>query len=280
MSSELALYDLASGEVRTVLHTETLIEAPNWTADGQSLIINGEGRLYRVDLREPRMVAIDTGELKALNNDHGISPDGRLLVVSDSPVRGQSRIYTLPLGGGTPRLVQGLTPSYWHGWSPDGERLAYVAKRDNAFQIYTCGPEGGPETQVTHGFDHADGPDYTPDAQWLWFNGEKGGSVQLWRVRSSGLDLQQMTDDERVNWFPHPSPDGQHVLYLAYENGVQGHPRHHEVQLRLLPAAGGKPRVLLALFGGQGSLNVPCWAPDSRQFAFVRYSRPPECQTA
>ena len=149
-----------------------------------------------------------------------------------------------------------------------------MAKRGNSgFDIYACAAEGGTETRLTDGFEHCDGPDYTPDGDWLWFNGQREGRMQLWRMRPDGGDPERMTDDERVNWFPHPSPDGRHVLYLAYENGVDGHPRDHDVELRLMPADGGKPRVLLALFGGQGTINVPCWAPDSRRFAFVRYHR-------
>ncbi len=280
MTSELAIFDLDTASVQTVLHTAHLIEAPNWTPDGRALVINGNGRLHRVDLADPGvgladppMVEIDTGFAGDCNNDHGISPDGRTLVISDSTEAGASRIYTLPIEGGTPKLVTESAPSYWHGWSPDGRRLAYVGKRGDTFEVYTCPVAGGAEFRVTRGFDHCDGPDYTPDGQWIWFNGDKNGEVDLWRVRPDGSGLEKMTSDERVNWFPHPSPDGRHILYLAYKAGVKGHPRGEDVELRLMPADGGAPKVLLSLFGGQGTINVPCWAPDGRRFAFVRFGR-------
>jgi Tol biopolymer transport system component len=271
MRSELAIYDLASGAVNTVLTTDRLIEAPNWSPDGTFLVINGDGRLYSVDLAASVMTAIDTGFAVKCNNDHGISPDGRMLAISDGTEFGQSVIYTLPISGGKPTLVQATPPSYWHGWSPDGQTLAYVAKRGPTFQVYTCPVGGGPETQLTRDFDHTDGPDYSPDGNWIWFNGETSGSVQLWRIRPDGRQPTQMTRDERVNWFPHPSPDGHHVLYVAFEGGTKGHPRDRQVELRIIPSGGGAPRVLLAMFGGQGTMNVPCWAPDSKRFAFVRY---------
>lgn len=273
MASEVAIFNLETGHVKTVLRTERLVEAPNWTLDGKALVINGDGRLYRVDLGNPGMVEIDTGFAKDCNNDHGISPDGKTLVISDSTEAGASRVYILPAAGGTPRLVTEKAPSYWHGWSPDGGRLAYVAKRGETFQVFTCPAAGGEEFQVTHDFDHCDGPDYTPDGQWIWFNGERQGAVDLWRIAPDGARLEKMTDDDRVNWFPHPSPDGRHILYLAYKPGVKGHPRDEDVELRLLPAEGGQPKMLLSLFGGQGTINVPCWAPDAKQFAFVRYWR-------
>lgn len=271
MKSTLRFFDLTTGAAGTVLETDRHIEAPNWTSDGAALLVNGGGRLYRVPLEAPALHEIDTGFAERLNNDHGLSPDGRLLAISDSSRTEASCIYMLPAGGGTPRRVTQAVPSYWHGWSPDGARLAYTAKREATFQIFTCPVEGGAETQVTSGFEHCDGPDYTPDGRWIWFNGERDGSVQLWRIRPDGSGLQQMTDDERVNWFPHPSPDGAAIVYLAYETGTRGHPADRKVELRLMPAEGGAPRKLHALLGGQGTINVPSWAPDSRRFAFVEY---------
>jgi Tol biopolymer transport system component len=272
LPSELAIFDLKTGTVQMVLQTDRLIEAPNWTPDGKALIVNGDGRLYRVGLDRPvRLDEIDTGFAVKLNNDHGISPNGRQLVISDSTESGQSCIYILPVEGGTPRKVTQNTPSYWHGWSPDGATLAYCAARSNIFDIYACGLHGGTETRLTDGKGHSDGPDYTPDGRWIWFNSSRSGIMQLWRMHRDGSSLEQMTHDEFSNWFPHPSPDGRHVLYLAYGKGVEGHPRDQDVELRLMPAEGGKLKTLLAMLGGQGSINVPCWEAGSRRFAFMRY---------
>lgn len=273
MTSELAIYDLETSAVTTVLTTPELIEAPNWTPDGKWLVINGGGKLFRVDPAKPEMIAIDTGFARDINNDHGISPDGTLIVISDSTEAGSSAIYSLPFAGGTPHRITEKVPSYWHGWSPDGKTIAYVANRSGTYQVYTCPLTGGDETQVTSDFDHCDGPDFTPDGQWIWFNGEKNGEVALWRIRPDGSGAEKMTNDERVNWFPHPSPDGRHILYVAYEHGVKGHPRGHDVELRIMPAQGGAAKTLLPLFGGQGTINVPCWAPDSKRFAFVRFHK-------
>ena len=274
MTAELCLFTLSTGAVEPVLHTDMLIEAPNWTPDGAALIVNGDGRLYRVDLSAPALAPVDTGGLSQLNNDHGLSPDGRWIAFSDKTATGESCVHVMPAGGGAPRRITGRVPSYWHGWSPDGATLAYVGRRDGSYDICTCPVDTGVETVLTKGFEHCDGPDYTPDGRWIWFNGQRDGSMQLWRMRPDGSTLQRMTDDARVNWFPHPSPAGDVVLYLAYPTGTRQHPRDREVQLRLLPAEGGEPRVLLDLFGGQGTINVPCWAPDGARFAFVRYARP------
>ena len=274
MTSSLRIYDLASGKTTTIHETDRLIEAPNWTPGGGALIVNGDGLLYRVPLAAPALHRIDTGDLNQLNNDHGLSPDGTRLAISDKTRTGTSEIYTLPVSGGLPEPLGAPLPAYWHGWSPDGATLAYAGKRDGVFQICTMPANGGDETILTQGFDHCDGPDFTPDGRWIWFNGERDGAVDLWRVPVSGGTPERMTDDAQVNWFPHPSPDGAHVLYVAFPSGTEGHPRDRDVELRLLPAEGGAPRTLLALFGGQGTINVPCWAPDSRRFAFVSYARP------
>lgn len=274
MGSTLVIHDIETGAERIVLDSGRLIEAPNWSPDGRFLVVNGDGLLYRVDLADPALVEIDTGFVRACNNDHGISRDGQSLVISNSPRPLSSCIYQVPISGGTPRKITENTPSWWHGWSPDGAEFAYAARRDGKFCIAVCPADGGAE-KILIGQDgaHYDGPDYSPDGKYIWFNSDRGGAMQLWRMGRDGSGASAMTDDERVNWFPHPSPDGRHVLYLAYAAGTEGHPRGRDVELRLMNLADGSIRTLVSLYGGQGSINVPCWAPDGKQFAYMRYSR-------
>lgn len=108
LASELCVHDMSTGEIRIVLRHAGRIEAPNWTRDGAALIVNAQGRIWRVPLDSPRLVPIDTGFAVACNNDHGVSPDGRTLAISDKTETGMSCIYTLPLDGGAPRRVSGV----------------------------------------------------------------------------------------------------------------------------------------------------------------------------
>ncbi len=275
MFASVDILDIECGGTETVLATDRHVEAPNWTPDGAALIVSAEGGLFRIALADPGLEEIDTGTLARLNNDHGISPDGQTLVVSESPGRGTSLIYSLPATGGTPKRITEHAPSWWHGWSPDGETLAYTCHREGQFGIATCPVAGGDETVLITSPHHYDGPDYTPDGLWIWFNSDRGGAMKLWRMRPDGSDPEPMTTGGSVDWFPHFSPDGRHVCYLAYPPGTEGHPFGRNVELRLLPENGSTPRTLLKLFGGQGTLNVPYWSPDSRRFAFVRYSDNP-----
>ncbi len=272
--STLILHDVDSGREEIAFRSDTLIEAPNWSPCGGFLIVNGGGRVFRLDLGDDRLQPIVTGDLTHLNNDHGLSPDGQTLAICESPARGTACIYTLPVGGGIPRRITDRIPSYWHGWSPDGARIVYTARRGGVFHICTCPASGGAEQQLTEGPGHRDGPDYTPDGAWIWYNSDHHGETpDLWRIPTGGGTPQRMTADARVNWFPHPSPDGRHVVYLSYLPHVQGHPRGEEVELRLIPQSGGTPRGIAAFHGGQGSLNVPSWAPDGKRFAYMRFER-------
>ncbi|WP_426228146.1 TolB family protein [Pararhizobium sp. DWP3-4] len=271
MRSSVEIYTIASGETRVVWQTEQLVEAPNWSPDGQSLVINGDGLLYRLPLSGGEPQLIDTGFARTCNNDHGISPDGQTIVISDKTEYGASTIYTLPAEGGLPRQVTLNRPSYWHGWSPDGKILAYCGIRDQVFDIYTIPVEGGEETRLTFGEGRNDGPDYSPDGQWIYFNSSRTGRMQIWRVRPDGSDVTRITDSPYGDWFPHPSPDGKHLLVISYDGDVFDHPRDLDVRLRLMDPDGGNARDLFELFGGQGTINVPNWSPDGKAFAFVRY---------
>lgn len=270
--STLETVTIASKDRRVVWTTTNLIEAPNWTRDNH-LIFNSRGRLHRVAATGGQPVPIDTGFAIRCNNDHGISPDGQSLVISDqSQGDRKSRIYTLPIGGGMPRRITELAPSYWHGWSPDGRNLAYCAEREGEFDIYITPAAGGAETRLTTAKGLDDGPDYSADGQWIYFNSDRTGMMQVWRMRTDGSQQEQVTSDEFNNWFPHPSPDGRHLVFLSYEKDVKGHPENKDVTLRIMPLSGGRIEVLAKLFGGQGTINVPSWSTDGRKLAFVSYS--------
>lgn len=273
--SILETVDVHTG-VRTVLKTfDEVIEAPNWTKNGRFLIYNSQGRLYTFELATGDIKAIDTDFATACNNDHVLSPDNSQLAISHHTQEdGASRIYIVALDGGEPLLVTEKGPSYLHGWSPDGKRLAYCAARSGQYDIYTIGVEGGAETQLTHlpGLD--DGPEYSPDGNHIWFNSVRTGLMQVWRMRTDGSKPTQMVQEEANCWFPHVSPDGAWVVYLTYgkDDVAPGdHPPNKHVELRLVPAAGGTPQTIAKLFGGQGTINVNSWAPDNRTIAFVSY---------
>jgi TolB protein len=271
LESTLETVPIASGDRRVVYHTRDHIEAPNWSRDGNSLFFNRDGRLYKLPVAGGGPQMIDTGFATGCNNDHGLSPDGRLLAISDQSQGGGSVIYILPVEGGTPRRITPLAPSYWHGWSPDGRTLAYCAERNGEFDVYTISVDGGEEKRLTTAAGLDDGPEYSPDGQYIYFNSERTGRMQIWRMKTDGAGQEQVTFDEYNNWFAHPSPDGKWIAFLSYEPDVKGHPANKDVMLRLIPAGGGEIRVLAKLFGGQGTINVPSWSPDSSTLAFVSY---------
>ncbi|MBY5755401.1 TolB family protein [Rhizobium leguminosarum] len=271
MRSSVEIYNVRTGSAREVWQTDRLVEAPNFSPDGSYLLLNGDGMLYRLPLDGGEVVKVDTGFAVNCNNDHGVSPDGTKIVISDKTEFGKSAIYILPIEGGTPRLITQNLPSYWHGWSPDGRQLAYCGIRDDLFDIYTISVDGGAETRLTHGEGRNDGPDYSADGQWIYFNSSRTGLMQIWRIHPDGTGLEQVTSDNQGNWFAHPSPSSDRVLILSYDPSVFDHPRDLDVRLRLMDMDGGNLKTLFELFGGQGTINVPCWSPDGEEFAYVRY---------
>ncbi len=272
MRSSVEIYNVKTGKARVVWQTERLVEAPNYAPDGTYLLLNDEGLLYRLALDGSAKVEhVDTGFATACNNDHGISPDGTRIVISDKVEFGKSAIYTLPIEGGAPVLVTTNHPSYWHGWSPDGKELAYCGIRGDLFDIYTIDVTGGEERRLTHGEGRNDGPDYSFDGQWIYFNSSRTGLMQIWRIHPDGTGLEQVTHDNYGNWFAHPAPTNDKVVLISYDPDVFDHPRDKHVLMRIMDMDGGNLTTLFELFGGQGSINVPNWSPDGDEFAYVRY---------
>ena len=271
LHSSLETISISSKDRKVVHSVAGHFEAPNWSGDGSFFIFNSGGRLFRLAATGGKPVEIDTGFAIKCNNDHGLSPDGRQLVISDQTRTGKSLMYTLPVTGGEPRQVTEFGPSYWHGWSPDGETLAYCAEREGEFDVYAIPVVGGREQRLTTAKGLDDGPEYTPDGKYIYYNSDRTGTMQIWRMKPDGTDQEQVTADDFNNWFAHPSPDGKWIVFLSYEKGTQGHPANKNVWLRLMPTAGGAIQELAHFFGGQGTINVPSWSPDSRNVAFVSY---------
>jgi TolB protein len=277
LASMLEIINVESADRKAIYVAEGRFEAPNWMPDGKNLLFNRNGHIEKIPVTGGTPQTIDTGFATRCNNDHGISPDGRELVISDQTQdEHKSLVYMLPIAGGTPRRITKSAPSYWHGWSPDGKTLAFVGERNGEFDIYTISTAGGDETRLTTAKGLDDGPEYTPDGKYIYFNSERTGHMQIWRMRADGSEQEQVTFGPENDWFPHFSPDGQQMVFLTYDASVTGHPENKDVMLRMMSMKGGKITVLAKLFGGQGTMNVPSWSPDGKQFAFVSYQLVPK----
>lgn len=276
-ASRLEILDIETGDRKVIYSTSSHIEAPNWSRDGKYLIYNSGGKLYKFDLANGNPEVINTGMANRNNNDHGISFDGKMLAISNHVEENGKRysiIFTLPINGGEPFRVTEKGPSYWHGWSPDGNYLVYCAQRNGDYDIYRNSEKGGEEKQLTKNTGLNDGPEYSPDGKYIYFNSTRTGMMQIWRMKPDGTDQEQVTFDNYQNWFAHPSPDGKLLIYISYLSEVpaMSHPHNQRVMLRMQSVNGKETKSLAHIYGGQGTFNVPSWSPNSKKVAFVSYT--------
>lgn len=283
--SHITVYDLPTHTSRVVYSGPGVIEAPNWSRDGKYLLVNTRGDLYRLPFgARPELEKVPLAGGYVCNNDHDLSADDKHLAFSaSSPASKKSQVFVSDASGANVRLVTPKAPSYFHGWSPDSRFLAFVAERgDGRYELYRVPAAGGAEERLTFVGGYDDGPEYTPDGHWIYFNSNRGGRWNIWRIPPDGAGpkdarAQQVTNDDPEDWFPHISPDGKLIVFLSFPHGTEGHnDRMAGMQLRLMAAPGkepaaGKIEVLEQFYGGQGTINVNSWSPDSRQFAYVRY---------
>ena len=270
--STLETVAIDSADRKVVYLAKGRFEAPNWMHDGSAFLFNRRRAHRALGNRRDAANCVDTGLANRCNNDHGISPDASQLAISDnSQGDHESMVYVVPITGGTPRRITQKSPSYWHGWSPDGKTLAFVGQRNGDFDIYGIPAAGGEETRLTTAKGLDDGPEYSPDGKYIYFNSERTGHMQIWRMKPDGSEQEQVFSDDLNNWFPHISPDGKWMVFITFGADVKGHPENKDVMLRLISLADKKITVLAKLFGGQGTINVPSWSPDSTQVAFVSY---------
>jgi hypothetical protein len=285
--SKITVYDFARRSSSVVYQADQVIEAPNWSRDGTFLLVNTGGNLYRLPVNgsgEPKLEKIELGEGGyRCNNDHDFSRDGKWLAFSaSSPSSRQSQVYLAHADGSGAKLMTEASPSYFHGWSPDGKWLAVVGQRNGKFELYRVPASGGAEQRLTSKGGYDDGPEYSPDGKWIYFNSNRSGGWDIWRMPPNGagdgdVKAERVTSDDLEDWFPHISPDGKWMIFLSFPKGTTGHnDKMDGVELRKMPVPGKKVKpakfeVLTTFFGGQGTINVNSWSPDSKKFAYVVY---------
>ena len=279
--SRLETINVFDGKRMIIYEKQDRFEAPNWMPDAKQLLFNMDGLLYKIPVTGGELIRLNTDFAVSNNNDHGISFNGKLLAISnhrEGLPGGGSTVYILPLEGGKPEIVTDDTPSYWHGWAPNNKEVVYVGQRGgkDIYNIYRNSIKGGKEVALTDigPGEHVDGCEYSPDGKFIYYNGSHTGNMQLWRMKPDGSGREQLTFDEYKNWFPHVSPDGKWIAFISFPSYIEknSHPSYKRVMLRLMPASGGAPKVIAYLYGGQGTINVPSWSPDSREIAFVSNS--------
>ncbi len=279
LPSRLEVMNVFDG-IRKVVHQDSgRFEAPNWMPDGKNLLFNQSGFIFSVGADGGGVPQkLNTGTADKNNNDHVISFNGKMLGISshrNGLAGGGSSVYVLPLAGGEPKLLTDSTPSYLHGWAPNNKEVIFVAQRlskSPSYNIYKIGINGGAETQLTFNTkSHVDGPEYSPDGKYIYYNADETGTMQVWRMKPDGSNKEQLTFDEYQNWFPHVSPDGKWIVLLSFPPTVlsNDHPFYKRVMLRLMPAGGGALKVIAHLYGGQGTINTNSWSPDSKHISFV-----------
>ncbi|HJW17557.1 MAG TPA: SMP-30/gluconolactonase/LRE family protein [Flavisolibacter sp.] len=273
IASALEVIDVATGHRQVLASNPGSIQAPNWTPDGKALIYNESGKLYRFDLANRSATILNTDFANKNNNDHVLTFDGKQIGISNQgqETQGKSAVYIVPVEGGVPKKVTEKTPSYFHGWSPDNQFLLYTAERNGDFDIYKISKNGGREIQLTTSKGLDDGSEFSPDGKYIYFCSTRTGQMQIWRMTPDGKKQTQLTSDDMNNWFPHVSPDNKWLVFISFPKEVPAdkHPFYQHVYLRLMPVDGGNSKVIAYLYGGQGTMNVPSWSPDSKKIAFV-----------
>jgi TolB protein len=276
IGSHLELMDIQTG-LRKIVYSDTgSIQCPNWTKDGKSLIYNSSaGLLYNYNLATGSVNKINSGFAINNNNDHVLSPDGKMLAISNYVgEKRTSTIFTLPLtGSDNPTKISSEDSghSFLHSWSPDGKKILFTGFRKNQWDIWSIDIATKKETQLTNLTTLDDGSEYTPDGKWIYFNSVRTGTMKIWRMKADGSNQEQVTFDEYNDWFPHFSPDGKWIVFISFPKDMDPttHPFYKKVYIRLMPASGGVPKNIAYVFGGQGTINVPSWSPDSKKIAFI-----------
>jgi Tol biopolymer transport system component len=142
LSSRLETINVFDGKRMIVYNDTGRIEAPTGCRMAKRILFNKGGLIYTYPLEGGEPQVLNTGKAIRNNNDHVISFDGKMLAISshrDGMAWGWKYGLLSSSHRGEPVLVTDSTPSYLHGWSPNGKELVYTAQRISkgpAYNIY------------------------------------------------------------------------------------------------------------------------------------------------
>jgi regulation of enolase protein 1 (concanavalin A-like superfamily) len=276
IGSNLETLDIQTFRRKIFLIDSNSVHSPIWKNDGKTIIYGKQGMLFCFDSAKKTTQLLNTGKVKNTSNDHVLSCDGKKLAFCVPSLKmGGPVIYVVGTGGGNPKLIHKKGPSYPHGWSPDGKFLLFAGSRNGRYTVFKIPARGGKEINITNTPGNNDSPEYSPEGKYIYFNSNRTGAMCVWRMKADGTEPEMLTTGEFHDWFPHVSPDGKWVVFLSYSKedaSPSGHPSYKNVYLRLMPTSGGSPKIIAYVYGGQGTINSPCWSPDSKKIAFASYS--------
>ncbi len=167
--------------------------------------------------------------------DPAISPDGRLAVVAVTTYdidanKGDSDLWLVPTKTGKPRqLTSGSAGDSQPVWSPNGELIAFVSKRDEDKepQIYVIPVDGGEARRVTNVPSGASSPKWFPDSRRIAFITPVWKDLKTWaeqaqrqKERSESKMSALVWDKAPFSYWDHFLDDREpHVFSIGIEGG-------------------------------------------------------------
>ena len=144
-------------------------------------------------------------------------------------------------------------------FSPDGERIAFVGKKNEKDYIFLLDIKKNRLKKLKiKNLDSIFSPCFSPDGKKLVFVGMRGGIRDLFLIDSNGKGIVQLNSDERYDDYPTFSPDGKKILYVAEKEGKKA--------LYLLELSNLK---ITPITDTPFEEKEPSWSPDGKSIIFT-----------
>jgi Tol biopolymer transport system component len=169
------------------------------------------------------------------------------------------------------QIEQQLTSRYIDNsqtsWSPDGQKIAYVAHNDNLFRVYLMDVTGGNKRQlgveVTSFYSTYR---WSPDSQWILFFVIDEGVAQSLIVNTRTGEKHQLPQTIGAGMW---SPDSQNIIYQASAgNGIS---RLYGMNIQCFAQASPCQFSELDFLGDLANEIKLVWSPDGKHLAYTQF---------
>ncbi len=251
------------GNLLQITHDPYLESRPRWSPDGATIAYARLNHSGIWDIWEVPSLGGTPRRLILNAEDPAWSPDGRSLAYENTA---SGTLWISGLSGENARQVSpapGPGMQYTEPrFSPDGRELAFTLKSPGPYgELGVMDLASGNTRQLTHDIALARSPAWSPDGRAIYFASGRGGSMNIWKIATTGGDPEQITagqgDDAQLD----VSLDGKTIVFSTFRENI------NIARLDLAAKPGPQTSTPLTIDAARNQV-APVYSPDGKLLAY------------